>query len=51
VHHDLTVYALVAGAAGLSVLAQTPASEAEIVYPPADSRPTGLSEDIEEQLN
>lgn len=33
-HHDLTVYALVAGAAGVSVLALTPASEARIVYTP-----------------
>jgi hypothetical protein len=36
VHHDLTVYALVAGAAGVSVLALAPASEAEIVYTPAN---------------
>jgi hypothetical protein len=36
VHHDLTAYALVAGAAGVSVLALTPASEAKIVYTPAN---------------
>jgi hypothetical protein len=36
VHRNLNVYALVAGAAGVSVLALTSASEAEIIYTPAN---------------
>jgi hypothetical protein len=36
-HHDLTVYALAAGAAGVSVLALAQPAQAQIVYTPAHS--------------
>ncbi len=35
VHHDLTVYALAAGAAGVSVLALAQPADAEVVYNPS----------------
>jgi hypothetical protein len=38
VHHKLNVYALVACAAGVSVLALTSPSHAEVIYTPADER-------------
>jgi len=37
VHHQLSKYALAAGAAGVSVLALSPSSEAKIVYSPTDT--------------
>jgi hypothetical protein len=36
VHHDLTAYALAAGAAGVSLLSLAQPSEAEVVYTPAN---------------
>jgi hypothetical protein len=39
-HHQLNMYALAAGAAGVSVLALSPSSEAKIVYTPADKNIT-----------